>query len=113
MAARNTVKRSAPAALRPELAFYAGSSARYNRILAEHGAIAEACASGDRASVQHAVSGALIDATSIASSALVHRPLLRYEAAVDDELGAGHERGFVGCKEQHAVSNLDRLAEAA
>ena len=37
MAARNTVQRSAPAALRPEIAFYAGSSALPNRILAEHG----------------------------------------------------------------------------
>jgi 5,10-methylenetetrahydromethanopterin reductase len=74
MTAGNTVKRSAPAALRPGLAFYAGFFPRYNRILAEHGfaaeavAIAEAWASGDRAAVEHAVSDAMIDATSIAGT---------------------------------------------
>src|SRR6266478_1385233 len=34
-------------------------------------------------------------------------------AAVDDELGAGDERGFVGGEEQHPVGDLDRLADAA
>src|SRR6266446_2217463 len=33
-------------------------------------------------------------------------------AAVDDELGAGDERGFVGGEEQHPPGDLDRLADA-
>lgn len=62
------------AVLRPGLAFYAGFFPRYNRMMAEHGfaneaaAIAEAWASGDRAAAEHAVSDALIDATSIAGT---------------------------------------------
>jgi probable F420-dependent oxidoreductase len=61
-------------ALRPGLAFYAGFFPRYNRMMAEHGfaveaaAIAEAWARGDRAAAEHAVSDALIDATSIAGT---------------------------------------------
>src|SRR5882762_3275648 len=39
--------------------------------------------------------------------------LLRDEAAVDDQFGAGDERGFVGGEEQHAIGHLNRLAEAA
>jgi hypothetical protein len=71
----HTVRRSAPAAAPPGLEFYAGLFPRYNRILAEHGfaadavVIAEAWARGDRAAVEHAVSDALIDTTSIAGTA--------------------------------------------
>ena len=32
-------------------------------------------------------------------------------AAVDDQFGAGDERGFVGGEEQHPVGDLDRLAD--
>src|SRR6516225_12291308 len=39
--------------------------------------------------------------------------LLGDKAAVDDEFGAGDERGFVGGEEQHSVSDLDRFADAA
>jgi len=35
------------------------------------------------------------------------------KAAVDDELGAGDERSFVGGEEQHSIGDLDRLADAA
>ena len=57
--------------LRPGLAFYAGFFPRYNRMMAEHGfveeaaAIAAAWACGDRDAAEHAVSDAMIDATSI------------------------------------------------
>src|SRR5437667_12380039 len=37
--------------------------------------------------------------------------LLGEIAAVDDELRAGDERGFVGGEEQHPVGDLDRLAD--
>ena len=62
------------ATLRPGLAFYAGFFPRYNRMMAEHGypteaaAIAEAWARGDRDAAERAVSGELIDATSIAGT---------------------------------------------
>jgi probable F420-dependent oxidoreductase len=62
-------------ALRPGLAFYAGFFPRYNRMMAEHGfrdeagAIAAAWARGDREEAEHAVSDALIDATSVAGTA--------------------------------------------
>ena len=65
---------AALAALRPGLAFYAGFFPRYNRMMAEHGfaeeaaAVAEAWSRGDRVAAEHAVSDALIDATSIAGT---------------------------------------------
>jgi len=65
---------AARAALRPGLAFYAGFFPRYNKLMATHGfaaeaaAIAEAWARGDRAATEHAVSDAMIDATSIAGT---------------------------------------------
>jgi hypothetical protein len=37
--------------------------------------------------------------------------LLRDIATVDDELGAGDERGFVGGEEQYPIGDLDRLAD--
>src|SRR5262245_28330797 len=40
-----------------------------------------------------------------------HR-LLGDKAAVDDELGAGHERRLVGGEEQHPIGDLDRFASA-
>ncbi len=58
-------------ALRPGLAFYAGYFPRYNRMMAEHGFVAEAAAiaaawaRGDRAAAERAVTDAMIDATSI------------------------------------------------
>ena len=67
-------REAALAALRPGLAFYAGFFPRYNRMMAEHGfiaeaaAIAEAWARGDREAAERAVSDALIDATSIAGT---------------------------------------------
>src|SRR5260370_1767306 len=39
--------------------------------------------------------------------------LLRYIAAVDHQLGPGDERCLVRGEEQHAISNFDRLTEAA
>ena len=39
--------------------------------------------------------------------------LLRDVAAVDHQLGPGDERCLVGGEEQHAISNFDRLTEAA
>src|SRR3954466_6380867 len=39
--------------------------------------------------------------------------LLGDKAAVDDQFGAGDERCFIRGQEQHAVGNLDRLAEPA
>jgi alkanesulfonate monooxygenase SsuD/methylene tetrahydromethanopterin reductase-like flavin-dependent oxidoreductase (luciferase family) len=62
------------AALRPGLAFYAGFFPRYNRLIAEHGFVAEAAAiaaawaNGDRDAAERAVSDALIDATAIAGT---------------------------------------------
>jgi probable F420-dependent oxidoreductase len=62
-------------ALRPGLAFYAGFFPRYNRMMAEHGfgdeaaGIAAAWSRGDREAAEHAVSDALIDATSVAGTA--------------------------------------------
>src|SRR5205823_4890657 len=41
------------------------------------------------------------------------RALLRDEAAVDDQLGAGHKGSLIRGEEQYAVSDLDRLAEPA
>jgi hypothetical protein len=38
---------------------------------------------------------------------------LRDKAAIDDEFGAGDERGFVGGEEQYPVGDLDRSADAA
>ena len=64
-------REAALAALRPGLAFYAGFFPRYNRLMAEHGFVAEAAAiaaawtQGDRARAERAVSDAMIDATSI------------------------------------------------
>jgi len=66
---------AALAALRPGLAFYAGFFPRYNKLMAEHGfvaeatAIAEAWARGDREAAERAVSDAMIEATSIAGTA--------------------------------------------
>jgi probable F420-dependent oxidoreductase len=65
---------AALAALRPGLAFYCGFFPRYNRMMAKHGfateaaAIASAWARGDREAAEHAVSDAMIDATSIAGT---------------------------------------------
>src|SRR4051794_19180805 len=39
-------------------------------------------------------------------------PLLCEITAIDDQLRAGHEACFIAGKEQHAVSNLDRLARS-
>ena len=69
-----TTRDAALAALRPGLAFYCGFFPRYNRMMAEHGfateaaAIALAWARGDREAAEHAVSDAMIDATSIAGT---------------------------------------------
>src|SRR5882724_693406 len=45
--------------------------------------------------------------------AVARRPLrlLGDVASVDDEFGAGDERGFVGGEKQHPVGDLDRLAD--
>lgn len=65
---------AAIAALRPGLAFYLGFFPRYNRLMADHGfpdeaaTIAAAWRRGDRAAAEHAVSDAMIDATSIAGT---------------------------------------------
>ena len=65
---------SALAALRPGIAFYCGFFPRYNRMMAEHGfvaeasAIAEAWARGDREAAEHAVSDAMIDETSVSGT---------------------------------------------
>jgi probable F420-dependent oxidoreductase len=65
---------AALAVLRPGIAFYCGFFPRYNRMMAEHGfateaaAIAEAWARGDHETAEHAVSDAMIDATSIAGT---------------------------------------------
>ncbi len=62
------------AVLRPGTAFYCGFFPRYNRMMAEHGfvaeaaAIAEAWARGDRESAERAVSDAMIDATSVSGT---------------------------------------------
>jgi len=62
---------AALATLRPGVAHYAGYFPRYNRLMAEHGfvseaaAIAAAWARGDREAAEHAVSNAMIEATSI------------------------------------------------
>jgi hypothetical protein len=40
-----------------------------------------------------------------------HR-LLSDKAAIDDELGAGDERSFIGGEKQHPTGNLDQLADA-
>ena len=64
-------RRAALATLRPGVAHYAGYFPRYNRLMAEHGfvseaaAIAAAWARGDREAAEHAVSNAMIEATSI------------------------------------------------
>ena len=64
-------REAALATLRPGLALYAGFFPRYNRLMAEHGfaseaaAIAAAWARGDRQAAEHAVSDAMIEATSI------------------------------------------------
>ena len=64
-------REAALAALRPGLAFYAGFFPRYNRMMAEHGFVAEAAAiaaawaRGDPEAAERAVSDAMIDATSI------------------------------------------------
>lgn len=65
---------AALAALRPGLAFYLGFFPRYNRMMAEHGfvaeaaTIAEAWARGDRETAERAVSDAMIEETSIAGT---------------------------------------------
>lgn len=65
---------AARAALRPGFAFYAGFFPRYNRMIAEHGfvaeaaAIAEAWARGDRPGTERAVSDAMIDAMGISGT---------------------------------------------
>jgi probable F420-dependent oxidoreductase len=65
---------AALAVLRPGIAFYCGFFPRYNRMMAEHGfateaeAISDAWARGDRETAEHAVSDAMIDATSIAGT---------------------------------------------
>lgn len=65
---------AALAALRPGIAFYCGFFPRYNRMMAEHGfvteaaSIAEAWARGDRAAAEHAVSDAMIDATTVSGT---------------------------------------------
>jgi len=65
---------AALAVLRPGVAFYCGFFPRYNRMMAEHGfateaaAIASAWSRGDRETAEHAVSDAMIDATSIAGA---------------------------------------------
>ena len=62
------------ATLRPGIAFYGGFFPRYNRMMAEHGfaaetqQIADAWARGDRAAAEHAVSDAMIDATTISGT---------------------------------------------
>lgn len=65
---------AALAALRPGIAFYCGFFPRYNRMMAEHGfvaeaaAIAEAWARGDRDAAERAVSDAMIDATTVSGT---------------------------------------------
>jgi probable F420-dependent oxidoreductase len=65
---------AALAALRPGIAFYCGFFPRYNRMMAEHGfvaeaaAIAEAWSRGDHAAAETAVSDAMIDATSVSGT---------------------------------------------
>ena len=65
---------AALAVLRPGIAFYCGFFPRYNRLMAEHGfateaaAIAAAWAFGDRETAEHAVSDAMIDATSVSGT---------------------------------------------
>jgi probable F420-dependent oxidoreductase len=67
-------REAALAVLRPGLAFYAGFFPRYNQLMAAHGfaaeaaAIAAAWARGDHVAAEHAVSDAMIDATSIAGT---------------------------------------------
>jgi probable F420-dependent oxidoreductase len=67
-------REDALALLRPGLAFYAGFFPRYNKLMAAHGfaeeaaAIAAAWARGDREATEHAVSDAMIDASSIAGA---------------------------------------------
>ncbi len=62
------------AVLRPGIAFYCGFFPRYNRMMAEHGfvaeaaAIADAWARGDRETAEHAVSDAMIEATSVSGT---------------------------------------------
>jgi probable F420-dependent oxidoreductase len=62
------------AVLRPGIAFYCGFFPRYNRMMAEYGfateaaAIAAAWARGDRETAEHAVSNAMIDATSVSGT---------------------------------------------
>ena len=69
-------REEALAALRPGLAFYAGFFPRYNRMMAEHGfpeeatAISDAWSRGDREAAERAVSDGLIDATSVAGTAV-------------------------------------------
>jgi 5,10-methylenetetrahydromethanopterin reductase len=65
---------AALAVLRPGIAFYCGFFPRYNRMMAAHGfateaaAIAAAWARGDRETAEHAVSDAMIDATSVSGT---------------------------------------------
>jgi probable F420-dependent oxidoreductase len=64
-------RKAALATLRPGVAFYAGFFPRYNRLMAEQGFVTEAAeiaaawARGDRDAAEHAVSDAMIEATSI------------------------------------------------
>jgi alkanesulfonate monooxygenase SsuD/methylene tetrahydromethanopterin reductase-like flavin-dependent oxidoreductase (luciferase family) len=64
-------REAALATLRPGVALYAGFFPRYNRLMAEHGFVSEAAeiaaawARGDREAAEHAVSDAMIEATSI------------------------------------------------
>jgi alkanesulfonate monooxygenase SsuD/methylene tetrahydromethanopterin reductase-like flavin-dependent oxidoreductase (luciferase family) len=65
------MREAALATLRPGVALYAGYFPRYNRLMAEHGFVSEAAeiaaawTRGDRAAAEHAVSDAMIEATSI------------------------------------------------
>jgi probable F420-dependent oxidoreductase len=67
-------REAALAALRPNVALYAGFFPRYNRLMAEHGFVSEAAeiaaawARGDREAAERAVSDAMIEATSIAGT---------------------------------------------
>ena len=64
-------REAALATLRPGVALYAGFFPRYNRLMAEHGFVLEAAeiatawARGDLEAAEHAVSDAMIEATSI------------------------------------------------
>lgn len=92
---------AALARLRPGLAFYAGFFPRYNRLMAEHGFTAEAAAiaaawsRGDREAAEHAVSDAMIEATSIAGTPEHCRALLDAyrQSGIDEPIISPFARG--------------------